>query len=244
MRIERDHGESPPADASLPRMYQLFSFAMLIALMTNNLGILWVAMEVATLTTVLLVSLYRTPTASRRRGSISSSAAWDRAGAVRHGTALLRRRTGAGREGDALLWTNLNGVTDQLDPTVMRLAFVFLLVGYGTKVGLVPLHNWLPDAHSEGPTPVSAVLSGLLLNIALYALIRCKALVDGSLGSGFAGNIMMGFGLLSVLTASFSCCARRTSSACSPIPPSSTWGSPPLPSASAGRSPPSAGCSI
>jgi hydrogenase-4 component F len=69
---------------------------------------------------------------------------------------------------------------------------------------LVPLHNWLPDAHSEGPTPISAVLSGLLLNIALYALIRCKALVDGSLGSGFAGNIMMGFGLLSLLTAAFS----------------------------------------
>jgi hydrogenase-4 component F len=78
------------------------------------------------------------------------------------------------------------------------------MVGYGTKAGLVPLHNWLPDAHSEGPTPVSAVLSGLLLNIALYALIRCKALVDGSLGTGFAGAIMMGFGLLSLLTAAFS----------------------------------------
>ncbi|MFA7403236.1 MAG: proton-conducting transporter membrane subunit, partial [Pelobacteraceae bacterium] len=105
---------------------------------------------------------------------------------------------------NALLWTNLSRVSGQLDPTVMRLAFVFLMVGYGTKAGLVPLHNWLPDAHSEGPTPVSAVLSGLLLNIALYALIRCKALVDGSLGTGFAGNIMMGFGLLSLLTAAFS----------------------------------------
>jgi hydrogenase-4 component F len=70
-------------------------------------------------------------------------------------------------------------------------------------VGLVPLHNWLPDAHAEGPTPISAVLSGLLLNVALYSVIRCKVLTDGALGSHFAGNMMMGFGLLSVVTASF-----------------------------------------
>ena len=85
----------------------------------------------------------------------------------------------------------------------MSLAFVFLLVGYGTKVGLVPLHNWLPDAHAEGPTPISAVLSGLLLNVALYSVIRCKVLADGALDSRFAGNMMMGFGLLSVVVAAF-----------------------------------------
>ena len=85
----------------------------------------------------------------------------------------------------------------------MSLAFVFLLVGYGTKIGLVPLHNWLPDAHAEGPTPISAVLSGLLLNVALYAVIRCKVLADGALESRFAGNMMMGFGLLSVVVAAF-----------------------------------------
>jgi hydrogenase-4 component F len=89
-----------------------------------------------------------------------------------------------------------------MDPTVMALAFVFLLVGYGTKVGLVPLHNWLPDAHSEGPTPMSAVLSGLLLNVALYALVRVKMLVDGSLNTHLAGFLMMGFGMLSFLVAS------------------------------------------
>jgi hydrogenase-4 component F len=81
---------------------------------------------------------------------------------------------------------------------------VFLMVGYGTKVGLVPIHNWLPDAHSEGPTPISAVLSGLLLNIALYALVRCKVLVDGSTGTHHSGDIMMGFGILSIIVASFS----------------------------------------
>jgi hydrogenase-4 component F len=83
----------------------------------------------------------------------------------------------------------------------MSLAFVFLLVGYGTKIGLVPLHNWLPDAHSEGPTPMSAILSGLLLNDALYAVVRCKMLADGSLGTHLAGYLMMGFGLLSFLVA-------------------------------------------
>jgi hydrogenase-4 component F len=89
-----------------------------------------------------------------------------------------------------------------LNPAILGLAFVFLLVGYGTKMGLVPLHNWLPDAHSEGPTPMSAILSGLLLNDALYAVVRCKMLVDGSLHSHMAGYLMMGFGLLSFLVAS------------------------------------------
>jgi len=86
---------------------------------------------------------------------------------------------------------------------VLSLAFVFLLVGYGTKVGLVPLHNWLPDAHAEGPTPVSAVLSGLLLNVALYAVVRFKVLVDGALGPGLSGNLMMTFGIVSVVVAAF-----------------------------------------
>jgi hydrogenase-4 component F len=121
------------------------------------------------------------------------------------GTILLffaaEKLLGAG--GGALLWTELNGVKTSLEPTVLSLAFVFLLVGYGTKVGLVPLHNWLPDAHAEGPTPVSAVLSGLLLNVALYAVVRCKVLVDGAVPTAFAKNLMMGFGLVSVLVAAF-----------------------------------------
>jgi hydrogenase-4 component F len=97
----------------------------------------------------------------------------------------------------------LNDVRADLEPTVLAIAFVFLLVGYGTKVGLVPLHNWLPDAHAEGPTPVSAVLSGLLLNVALYAVIRCKVLVDGALPGAFAKDLMIGFGLVSVVVAAF-----------------------------------------
>src|SRR3989338_1220138 len=180
-------------------MYQLFTFTMLLALTTNNMGIMWVAMEAATLTTVLLVSLYRTPA--------SLEAAWKYfilcgvgIAQALFGTILLyfaaERVLGPG--GNSLLWTHLNAVKMQLETTVLALAFVFLLVGYGTKVGLAPLHNWLPDAHAEGPTPVSAVLSGLLLNVALYAVVRCKVLVDGATGTHQAGYIMMGFGLLSI----------------------------------------------
>ncbi len=205
MRIERDRGRLTPARLRLYHsMFQAFSFTMLLALLTNNMGILWVAMEAATLVTVLLVSLYRTPA--------SLEAAWKYfilcgvgIAQALFGTILLyfAAERVLGAEGGALLWTELNGVKGQLEPTVLSLAFVFLLVGYGTKVGLVPLHNWLPDAHAEGPTPVSAVLSGLLLNVALYAVVRCKVLVDGSLHTSFAKGLMMGFGMLSVVVAAF-----------------------------------------
>ncbi len=205
MRIEQHHGKLSVNMLRLYySMYQLFSFTMLLALLTNNMGILWVAMEAATLTTVLLVSLYRTPASIEAAWKYFILCGVGLAQAL-FGTILLyfaaEKILGAG--GNALLWTHLNAVKTQLEPTVLSLAFVFLLVGYGTKVGLAPLHNWLPDAHAEGPTPVSAVLSGLLLNVALYAVVRSKVLVDGALGTHFGGNFMMGFGLLSVVMAAF-----------------------------------------
>ena len=205
MRIERDHGKmTPPRLRLYHSMYQLFSFTMLVALMTNNMGILWVAMEAATLTTVLLVSVYRT--------AASLEAAWKYfilcgvgIAQALFGTVLLYMAAEkvVGAEGGALLWTSLDAVKSQLDPNIITLAFAFLFIGYGTKVGLVPLHNWLPDAHAEGPTPVSAVLSGLLLNVALYAVLRCKVLTDGALQGPLASQMMMGFGLLSVVVAAF-----------------------------------------
>ncbi|OGT08921.1 MAG: hydrogenase 4 subunit F [Gallionellales bacterium RIFCSPHIGHO2_02_FULL_57_16] len=205
MRIEQHHGK---LSINLLRlyhsMYQLFTFTMLLVLLTNNLGIMWVAMEAATLTTVLLVSLYRTPASLEAAWKYFILCGVGLAQAL-FGTILLyfaaEKVLGAG--GTALLWTHLDSVKAQLEPTVLSLAFVFLLVGYGTKVGLAPLHSWLPDAHAEGPTPVSAVLSGLLLNVALYVVVRSKVLVDGALGSHFAGDLMMGFGLLSVVLAAF-----------------------------------------
>lgn len=206
MRIEEHHGRLNHNQLRLYHsMFHLFMFTMLLALTTNNMGLLWVAMEAATLTTVLLVSLYRTPA--------SIEAAWKYfilcgvgIAQALFGTILLyfAAEKVLGSNGTtALLWTHLDNVKDQLEPTVLTLAFVFLLVGYGTKVGLAPLHNWLPDAHAEGPTPVSAVLSGLLLNVALYAVVRCKVLVQGSVHSDLAGNLMMGFGLFSVVLAAF-----------------------------------------
>ena len=205
MRIEEHRGRLNARRLRLYHsMYQLFMAAMLLALVTNNLGLLWVAMEAATLSTVLLVSLYRT------RASLE--AAWKYfilcgvgIAQALFGTILLYFAAEGilGSAGmSALLWTHLDAIKSQLEPRVIGLAFVFLLVGYGTKVGLAPLHNWLPDAHAEGPTPVSAVLSGLLLNVALYAVIRCKVLVEGSI-PGVAGRMLMGFGLLSALLASF-----------------------------------------
>jgi len=206
MRWERKHGRVGHWGMRFYHaMFQLFIFAMLLALLTNNVGVLWIAMELATLSTVLLVSLYRTPSAIEAAWKYFILCGVGIALAL-FGTVLLyfAAEKVLGEGGEALLWTNLNEVSGKLEPTVLSLAFVFLMVGYGTKVGLVPLHNWLPDAHSEGPTPISAVLSGLLLNIALYALVRCKVLVDGATHSHKAGYIMMGFGLLSILVAAFS----------------------------------------
>ena len=206
MRVEREHGRVSAAQLRLYHsMYQLFMTTMLVALTTNNLGLMWVAMEAATLSTVLLVTLYRTPASLEAGWKYFILCGVGIAQAL-FGTILLyfAAEKVLGAEGvSALLWTHLNAVKGQLEPAVLGLAFVFLLVGYGTKVGLAPLHNWLPDAHAEGPTPISAVLSGLLLNVAIYAVVRCKVLVEGSLTSELPSRMLMGFGLVSVVLAAF-----------------------------------------
>ena len=202
MRVELEHGRLTSARLRLYHsMYQLFMETMLVALTTNNMGLLWVSMEAATLSTVLLVTLYRTPGSLEAGWKYFILCGVGIAQAL-FGTILLyvaaEKALGASG-GSALLWTRLDAVRGQLEPTVMGLAFVFLLVGYGTKIGLVPLHSWLPDAHAEGPAPISAVLSGLLLNVALYAVMRVKILAEGSLHSGLPSDMLMGFGLLSVV---------------------------------------------
>jgi hydrogenase-4 component F len=206
MRVEREHRRITARQLRLYHsMYQLFMATMLIALTTNNMGLLWVAMEAATLSTVLLVTLYRTPASLEAGWKYFILCGVGIAQAL-FGTILLyfAAEQVLGAEGvTALLWTELNGVKAELEPSVLGLAFVFLLVGYGTKAGLAPLHNWLPDAHAEGPTPISAVLSGLLLNVAIYAVVRGKVLVEGSLQSALPGRMLMAFGLLSVVLAAF-----------------------------------------
>ncbi len=191
-------------------MFQLFLFGILLGFTTNNIGVLWVSLELATLATVLLVSLYRTPA--------SIAAAWKYfilcgmgIALALFGTVLVFFASSSvlGHGNEALTWTLLHAHAGALDSTVMTIAFCFLMVGYGTKVGLAPMHAWLPDAHGEGPTPVSAVLSGLLLNLALYALVRLKMLVDGATGGDLAGQIMMGFGMLSLFVAAFALHKQR-----------------------------------
>ena len=185
-------------------MYQLFSLMMLLALSANNLGILWIAMEGSTLATVLLVGLYRTKEAIEASWKYFILCSVGITLAL-FGTILIYfaavQELSLSQNKTGLLWSVLIHHAHYFDPILVKVAFVFLLVGYGTKIGLVPLHNWLPDAHSESPAPMSALLSGLLLNVALYSLVRFKVLVDLALANNLAGNLMITFGLLSFIVA-------------------------------------------
>ena len=191
-------------------MYQAFMFSMLLALVANNLGIMWVAVEGATLATALMVSLYRT------REAIE--AAWKYFILCGVGIALalfgtilmyLAAQPVMGAGAQAMSWTRMLLSVAAFDPAILNLAFVFLLAGYGTKVGLAPFHAWLPDAHAEGPTPISAVLSGLLLNVALYAVLRFKMLLAANEGALAPGPLMVAMGLSSLLLAAFMLYRRR-----------------------------------
>ena len=185
-------------------MYQMLMFGMNLALLSNNVGLMWVAVELATLTTVLMVGIYRTPAALEAAwkyfllGSVGIALAL-------FGTILvyLAARSVVGEGLDAMAWNVLVERAPEFDPALLNLAFVFLLLGYGTKVGLAPLHAWLPDAHAEGPTPISAVLSGLLLNVALFAVLRFKTIMSANPGALAPGPLMVSLGLLSVVFASF-----------------------------------------
>ncbi|HWM42623.1 MAG TPA: hydrogenase 4 subunit F [Burkholderiales bacterium] len=184
-------------------MYQMLMFGMNLALLSNNVGLMWVAVELATLTTVLMVGIYRTPAALEAAwkyfllGSVGIALAL-------FGTILvyLAARAVVGEGLDAMAWDVLVQHARHFDPALLNLAFVFLLLGYGTKVGLVPLHAWLPDAHAEGPTPISAVLSGLLLNVALFAVLRFKSVMSANPAALAPGPLMVTLGLVSVVFAS------------------------------------------
>jgi len=191
-------------------MYQMLMFAMNLALVSNNIGLMWVAIELATLTTVVMVGLYRTHEALE--------AAWKYfiLGSVGIGLALfgtilvyVAAEPVLGEGLPSMAWTSLIARVASFDPAMLNLAFVFLLLGYGTKVGLAPLHAWLPDAHAEGPTPISAVLSGLLLNVALYAVLRFKILLAGNGGAFAPGPLMVTMGLASAVFAVFMLYRRR-----------------------------------
>ena len=191
-------------------MYQLMMFGMNLALISNNIGLIWVAVELATLTTVLMVGIYRTHEALEAAwkyfilGSVGIALAL-------FGTILvyMAAQPVVGEGQAAMVWTNLMAHAATFDPAMLNLAFIFLLLGYGTKVGLAPLHAWLPDAHAEGPTPISAVLSGLLLNVALYAVLRFKMLMAASPAALAPGPLMVAMGLLSLIFAALMLYRRR-----------------------------------
>jgi hydrogenase-4 component F len=191
-------------------MYQVMMFGMNLALVANNVGLMWVAVELATLATVVMVGIYRTHEALEAAwkyfilGSVGIALAL-------FGTILvyMTAQPVMGDGHDGMVWTALIERVGDFDPALLNVAFVFLLVGYGTKVGLVPLHAWLPDAHAEGPTPISAVLSGLLLNVALYAVLRFKMLLAGNPAAIAPGPIMVTMGLGSLLFSGFMLYRRR-----------------------------------
>ena len=191
-------------------LYQALMLGFNLALLSNNLGVMWVAIELATLTTVIMVGIYRTHAAIEAAWKYFILASVGIALAL-FGTILIYMAAepvvGAGVY--AIVCTDLMANASTFDPALLNLAFVFLLLGYGTKIGLFPLHAWLPDAHAEGPTPITAVLSGLLLNVALYALLRCKMLLGGNEGSLASGPLMMLMGLVSLLFGAFMLYRRR-----------------------------------
>lgn len=191
-------------------MFQGMMGAMNLALLANNIGLMWVGLEFATLMTVIMVGIYRTPSALEASwkyfilGIVGISLAF-------FGTIIvyLAGQSVLGEGAPAMTWSRLMEVAPKLDAPLVNLAFIFLLVGYGTKVGLAPLHAWLPDAHAEGPTPISAVLSGLLLNVALFALLRFKMLLAAHPGALKPGPIMITIGLLSLIFAAVMLYQRR-----------------------------------
>ncbi len=187
-------------------LLNLFVFTMMLVPVANNLAVLWMAIEATTLVSALLVGLYR------KKQSIE--AAWKYIMLCTVGITFALLGTfimyyagagiirGSSGEAGSLNWTDLMAAAHLLNPATLRLAFIFVVVGYGTKAGLAPVHNWLPDAHSEAPTPVSALLSGILLNCAFYGIMRFAAIVRVSCGSAFVRDIMMAFGIVSIVVAS------------------------------------------
>jgi len=207
----------PKGRFSSPRWFYcllfLFLFTMLAAYLSGNLGLLWIMMEATTLASALLVGFYNT------EGAIE--AGWKYLVVCTVGIAFALFGTialylAAVRSGipslQALDWTALVHAGPALGervPSLVKLAFLFVAVGYGTKVGFVPMHSWLPDAHAEAPSPISAMLSAALLNCAMYALLRYDAIAVHAIGPDFSHTMLLIFGALSLIGASLLMMVQR-----------------------------------
>jgi len=180
----------------------LFLFSMYLAVLANHPLVTWIAIETTTLSTALLISMYNKPAAME--------AAWkyliiNSVGLLvgLFGT-VLYLALGAEKLGnDMITWQNLTQGASLFNPEILKIAFIFVLVGYGTKMGLAPMHTWLPDAHGRAPVPISSLLSGVLLNVSLYAILRYKVIGDASFGSAFSQSLFIILGIVSVVVAMF-----------------------------------------
>ena len=188
----------------------LFAFTMLFAVTTNNVGFMWIAIEATTITSAMLIPLHVT------KASVEASWKYILIGSIGIALAFAGTVLGyfdfvnlAGRQATALNWTVLMASAPRLHAPVIQLAFVFILIGYGTKAGLAPMHTWLPDAHSEAPAPLSAMMSGVLLAVALYAIIRWEAVVNAAVGAKFTDGLFISLGVLSIVIAAFSLVVQR-----------------------------------
>ncbi len=200
------HVSAGTISASQLRLYycllNVFHFTMVLVILSNNLGFLWIGTEATTLATAFLVAFYDTKR--------SLEAAWKYVIICSVGIALalfgviltyFSSVTIAGSSSASLLWTSLMSVAKKLDPAILRLAYVFVLIGFGTKAGLAPMHTWKPDAYGEAPAPISGLMAGGLVNVALYSLIRFTVLVNKAVGHEFASTLLIIFGLGSIIIA-------------------------------------------
>lgn len=201
-------------DAGRLKIYYIlmysFIFTMVLALTVNNMGIMWIAIEATTLTSAFLVGFYS--------DRFALEAAWKYIIICSVGIALALlgiiflhlSSIEVLHSSQYLDWTALYDHAQSLNSSIARLAFIFILVGFGTKAGLAPMHTWLPDAHSQAPSPISALLSGVLLNSAMYGIIRTVAIVNRNLGSDvYTGRLLIATGILSIATAAIFILTQR-----------------------------------
>ncbi|MGA8142847.1 MAG: proton-conducting transporter membrane subunit [Candidatus Acidiferrales bacterium] len=180
----------------------LFLFTMISVCLSENLGFMWIMMEGTTLASALLVGFYNTEGALEAGWKYLIVCTVGIAFALFGTIVLYLAAVKAGMSSAAALdWVSLMNAAPHigLDPHLLKLAFVFVIVGYGTKIGFVPMHSWLPDAHAEAPTPISALLSAVLLNCAMYALMRYDAIISRALGPGFSHSLLLLFGVISMV---------------------------------------------
>ncbi|HWW01258.1 MAG TPA: hydrogenase 4 subunit F [Candidatus Acidoferrum sp.] len=204
--FRRDLQENRVTEKQLRLYYVLtpvFVCAMLLAPLADNLGVMWVAIESTTLASVLLVTFYNQKTSFEAGwkyviiGSVGISLAlFGTVVTYSSAVGVLGSHTGQGMN-----WSVLVEIADRFNPTAMRLAFVLILLGYGTKAGLAPMHTWKPDAYAEAPVPAAALLGAAFVNCAIYSIMRFDVLAEKCLGHEFSSQLLIGFGLFSILLA-------------------------------------------